>query len=188
MIAGYLGERFRLTFFGPLALVLAAAALGPRLDVRGLALQSLGALFLLAQFRIWDDLADRQKDAVTHPQRVLVRSTSPAPVIGLGMGLLAVNVALASQRDVTWLSLSLLALLHVALGTYYLLREGRTLLSDQLLLAKYPVFVCVLAGERLIAAPFAVVAAAAVIYAGASAYEAWHDPVSPLGLLFGGRS
>lgn len=188
MIAAYLRERFRLTFFGPLALVLAAAALGPRLDVRGLALQTLGALLLLAQFRIWDDVADRRKDAITYPQRVLVRSATPGPVLGLGMALLAVNVALALQRDATLVSLSLLALLHVAIGAYYLLRERRTLLSDQLLLGKYPAFVCVLAGERLMEAPFAVTAAAAIVYAGASAYEAWHDPVSPLGLLFGGRS
>jgi hypothetical protein len=188
MIVAYLRERFRLTFFGPLALVLAAAALGPRLDARGLALQTLGALFLLAQFRIWDDLADRRKDAVAHPSRVLVRAESPTPLLGLGMGLLALNIGLASRRDATMASLSLLALLHVALGVYYLLRERRTLLSDQLLLSKYPVFVCVLAGERLLEAPFAVIAAAAVVYAGASAYEAWHDPVSPLGLLFGGRS
>jgi 4-hydroxybenzoate polyprenyltransferase len=188
MIAAYLRERFRLTFFGPLALVLAAAAIGPRPDVQGLALQTLGALFLLAQFRIWDDLADRRKDAVTHPQRVLVRAGGPTPLLGLGMALLTLNVGLASQRDATLVSLSLLALLHVALGAYYLLREGRTLLGDQLLLAKYPAFVCVLAGERLLDAPFTVIAAAAVIYAGASAYEAWHDPVSPLGLLFGGRS
>jgi hypothetical protein len=188
MIAGYLRERFRLTFFGPLALVLAASALGPRLDVRGLALQTLGALFLLAQFRIWDDYIDRRKDAVTHPSRVLVRAGSPAPLLGFGMALLASNIGLAVQRDATLVSLSLLALLHATLGAYYLLRERRTLLSDQLLLAKYPAFVCLLAGERLLDAPFAVLAAAAVIYAGASAYEAWHDPVSPLGLLFGGRS
>jgi hypothetical protein len=187
MIVPYLRERFRLSFFGPLAVGLAAAALGPRLDVQGLVLQTLGALFLLAQFRIWDDLADRRKDAVAHPSRVLVRAESPTPLLGFGMALLALNVGLASQRDATLVSISLLALLHVALGAYYLLREGRTLLSDQLLLAKYPAFVCVLAGEGLLEAPLAVGAAAAVIYAGASAYEAWHDPVSPLGLLFGGR-
>jgi hypothetical protein len=187
MIAEYLRERLRLEFFGPLALVLAAAALGPRLDAWSLAVQALGALFLLAQFRIWDDVADRRKDAVTHPQRVLVRAGSAAPVLGLGMALLALNVGLASQRDATFLSLSLLALLHVALGTYYLLRARRTLLSDQLLLAKYPAFVCVLAGERLLDSPLAVFTAAAIVYAGASAYEAWHDRVSPLALLLGGK-
>ena len=188
MIAAYLRQRFRLTFFGPLALVLALGALGRRLDVWSLAVQTLGALFLLAQFRIWDDLADRRKDAVTHPTRVLVRARTPAPLLGVGIALLALNVWLASRRDTTLLSLALLALLHVAVGAYYLLRVRRTLLSDQLLLAKYPAFVCVLAGERLLDAPLAVAVAAAGAYAGASAYEAWHDPVSPVGLLFGGRS
>jgi len=188
VIGAYLQERFRPTVFGPLALVLAAAALGGRLDARSLAVQGIGALFLLAQFRLWDDFADRRKDAVAHPHRVLVRAGSPAPVIGLGMGLLALNVGFATQHDATLLSLSLLAVLHVTLGAYYLLRQGRTLAGDQLLLAKYPAFVCVLAGERLLEAPIAVGAAAAFVYAGASAYEAWHDPVSPLGMLFGGRS
>jgi len=183
MIGAYLRERFRLTFFGPLALVLALGALGPRLDVWSLAVQTMGALFLLAQFRIWDDLADRRKDAVTHPRRVLVRAGTPAPLLGFGMALLALNVGLASQRDATVLSLSLLALVHVALGAYYLLRARRTLLSDGLLLAKYPAFVCLLAGERLLDAPFAVAVAAVLVYAGAFAYEAWHDPGSPLASL-----
>lgn len=188
MILAYLRERFRLALFVPLAVVIATAALGRGLHGWTAVIGVAGALFLLAQFRIWDDVADRRKDAASHPHRVLVRASTPAPVVGLGMVLLAVNAGLASQRDVAWLSLGLLALLHVALGAYYLLHRRRTLLGDQLLLVKYPAFVFVLAGERLLEAPAAVAAAAAVVYAGLSAYEAWHDPVSPLGLSVGGRS
>ena len=188
MIPAYLRERFRLTVFGPLALMLAIAALGRRLDPWSLAMQTLSALCLLAQFRIWDDLADRRRDALSHPQRVLVRAISPAPVVGLAIVLLALNIAIAARRDDTFVSLSFLTLLHAVLGAYYLLRQGRTIVGDQLLLLKYPAFVCVLAGERLLQAPMPIAAAAAVVYAAASAYEAWHDPVSPLALLFGGRS
>jgi hypothetical protein len=57
-----------------------------------------------------------------------------------------------------------------------------------LLLAKYPAVVLVLAGDRLASAPVAIGLSAAAIYLAASAYEAWHDPVSPLGTLLGGRS
>ena len=188
MIRAYLGERFRVRFFGLVGLVIAAGALGGRPDPWAFGLAFLGAMSLLAQFRIWDDLADRGKDMSAHPERVLVRAPSPGPIAGLGVGLFSINVALALQRDTTVLSLFLLALLHAALGVHYLRRNRRTLLGDQLLLAKYPAFVCILAGPRLVDAPIAVGVAALLIYAGASAYEVWHDPVSPLGLLLGGRT
>ena len=188
MILAYLRERFRLGFFTVVALAIAAAAQGFGVEGGRFALAVAGALFLLAQFRIWDDIADRRKDATAHAGRVLVKAKSPAPLIGFGMGLLAVNVGLATQRDATFLSLVLLALLHAALGGYYLFRRGRTIAGDQLVLAKYPVFVCILAGERLVSDPVPVCLAAAVIYAAASAYEAWHDPVSPLALYLGDRS
>lgn len=188
MILPYLRERFPIRVFGPLALVLAAAALGRDVGLPELALAAVGALLLLAQFRLWDDMADRRKDAVSRPHRVLVKAASPGLIAGLGMSLLILNTAFATQRGTPFLSLSLLGLLHVALGGYYLFRRGRTLLGDQLLLAKYPVFVLILSGERMLDAPVAVGTAALVVYAGVSVYEAWHDPVSPLALLFGGHS
>ena len=187
MIVAYLRERFRLGLFAAASAVIAAAASGGGpVDSGTFMLRVTWALVLLAQFRIWDDLADRARDAVAHPGRVLARSASAAPVVWLGVGLLAINAGLALLQSAT--SLSLLALLHLTLAVHYLLRRRRTLFSDQVLLAKYPAFVCVLAGQRLIEAPLAVGAAAALVYAAASAYEAWHDPVSPLGLLLGGRT
>lgn len=188
MITAYISERFRAAFFGPVAILLAIAALGGRFEPWAGAIEIAGALFLLAQFRVWDDLADRGNDAVAHPERVLGRAPGPTPILALGLTLLAINFALALQRDPAWVSVTLLALLHAVLGVHYLLRRGRTLLGDQLLLAKYPAFVCVLAGPRLAEAPVAIAVAAAAIYAGASAYEAWHDPVSPLRLLLGVRA
>ena len=188
MIAAYLRELFRVRFFGPVGLVIAAGALGGRADAGAFTLRFAGAMLLLAQFRIWDDTADRSQDALAHPERVLVRTPNPTPVAALGMLLFAINVALTLQRDATLRSLSLLVLLHAALGVHYLRRRGRTLLGDQMLLAKYPAFVCILAGPRLVDAPFAVTIAALLVHAGACAYEAWHDPVSPLGVLFGGRT
>jgi len=188
MILAYLRERFRLTCFGPLAIILAVGALGRPASVGEITLAAAGGLFLLAQFRIWDDFADRRNDAIAHPHRVLVRATKRAPLIGLGMALLTINVGIATQHDATFLSILLLGTLHVALGAYYLVRKGRTVVGDQLLLAKYPAFVCILAGARLLESPRPVAIAAVIVYAAASAYEAWHDPISPLAQLIGGRS
>ena len=188
MILAYLQQRFRLSFFGPLALVLAGIALGRRASVMDLASATVGGLFLLAQFRIWDDIADREHDAIAHPDRVVVRATSLTPLVELGMVLLALNVGMALWRDAPLISMLCLALLHIVIGGYYLFRRGRTVLGDQGLLVKYPAFVCILAGERLVASPLPVILGAAIIYAAASAYEAWHDPVSPLAQYLGGRS
>ena len=188
MIAAYLRERVRLSFFGPLALGLATCAVGASADSATLAATTAAALSLLAQFRIWDDLADRRADSIVHPDRVLVTAEDPRPLVGLGVALLAANVAGSAHRDGTFISVLILAVLHAALGCHYLFRERRTVLGDQLLLSKYPAFVLILSGERLLASPVAVLLAAAVVYAAASAYEAWHDPVSPLAQLLGGRS
>jgi len=188
MILAYLRQRFRLAFFGPLAFVLAATALGYRTSLMELAAATIGGLMLLAQFRIWDDIADRSHDAIAHPDRLLVTATNLTPLVALGMGLLAINVFVALQRDAALISTLCLALLHAALGGYYLCRRGRTVLGDQLLLVKYSAFVCILAGERLLASPLPVILGAAIVYAAASAYEAWHDPISPLAQYLGGRS
>ena len=188
MIVAYLRERFPLSFFAPLAMILALCATGGSADWLVLGVTAINALCLLAQFRIWDDVADRHADSITHPHRVLVTATGRNSVLVLGIALLAVNVAIAAQRDTALLPLVGLAILHAALGCHYLFRDGRTILGDQLLLSKYPAFVLILAGERLLSSPLAVVLSAAAVYVAASAYEAWHDPVSPLAHLLGGRS
>jgi len=104
------------------------------------------------------------------------------------LALLAINATLALQRDAAFVSTLCLAIIHAALGGYYLCRQGRTVLGDQLLLVKYPAFVCILAGERLLISPLPVILGAAIVYVTASAYEAWHDPISPLAQYLGGRS
>ncbi len=188
MILAYLRQRFRLSFFGWVALILAGAALGRTASVMELAAATAAALCLLAQFRIWDDIADRSHDAIAHPDRVLVSATTLAPLVALGLALLTINAGMALRRDDALVSTLCLALIHAALGGYYLCRRGRTVFGDQLLLVKYPAFVCILAGERLLASPLQVFLGAAIVYGAASAYEAWHDPVSPLAQYLGGRS
>lgn len=179
MIGAYLAERFPLTLFLPLAVVIAAAATGARADGATLALDTLVALLLLAEFRIWDDLADRPADALAHPGRVLVTARSSAPFVALCAALAVVNAAIAVTRDGFGLSVLALVLLHAVLGAWYIVRGQRSVAGDQLLLAKYPAFVLVLAGARLIHAPLIVLGSALAIYAAASFHEAWHDPRRP---------
>ena len=186
MILAYLRERIPLSFFGPLALVLTACAVAWPPHPVELAVTALAALFLLAQFRVWDDLADRRIDAAAHPDRVLVKAETHRPLLGLVFSLTVINATVAAQRGFS--SVALLVALHAGLGGYYLLRRHRTVLSDQLLLGKYPAFVLILAGERLTTAPLPLGLTAAGVYVAASAYEAWHDPLSPLAQLMGGRS
>ncbi len=65
------------------------------------------------------------------PHRVLVTRTRPQSLsLVFGMALLAVNVAIAVQRDAPLVPLVSLAILHAALGCYYLSRDGRTVLGD----------------------------------------------------------
>jgi hypothetical protein len=174
----YVRERFRPLVFGPLAIVLAGAASGGRWNANQLAVDAGFALLLLAQFRLWDDLADRTRDAVSHPQRVIVSAPSVRPFAAACIALAALNIAIALARD-GGLSLVLLCALDAALWVWYARRGRRSNLGDHLLLAKYPAFVLVLAGVRLASSPLPVGLCAAAIYLCANLYEAWHDGASP---------
>jgi hypothetical protein len=102
--------------------------------------------------------------------------------------MLAAGNAAISAASAATISLPVLLALHAVLAVLYLTRSRRTIGGDQLLLAKYPAFVLIVAGARVATAPLAVAAGALVVYAAVSLYEAWHDPASPLAALLGGRS
>ena len=185
MIAAYLRERFTLRLFLPLALFigLATASTGQRWET--LALDAGYALLLLVQFRVWDDLADRSRDAVAHPDRVLVRAAEVTPLIAFCGALAVFNICLAVWRDASGLAVSVLALLNLALGAWYLSRSHRRNSSEDpvrllAFLAKYPAILFVVAGARLASSPLQTVSAALLLYVVVCAYEAWHDPKSPL--------
>lgn len=182
MIGPYLAERFSVRLFVPLALVIGAAASGGTLDATSFALDATVALLLIAQFRSWDDLADRTRDAVSHPERVLVRATSTAPLVAFSGALAILNICLAVQRDASGIAVSVLAALIGTLGAWYSWRSGRTAVGDHLLLSKYPAMVVIVAGDRVLNASGPVLAAALAIYLGVCAYEVWHDPASPLSI------
>jgi hypothetical protein len=210
LLIAYLAERFHLRLYLPLAMMIAVSASGGELSGWGLSAARLGtdatfALLLLAQFRAWDDLADRHRDAVTHPERILVRATAtatapapaiapatatasamataPAPIVTFCALLAAVNIGLALRRDASGVAAVVLLTLIATLGAWYALRDAdsRTLAGDHLLLSKYPAMVIIVAGGRVLQeAPARILGAALALHVAACVYEGWHDPASPL--------
>lgn len=188
MIAAYLRERFALWLFLPLALFIGLATATGGQGWLTLALDAGYALLLLVQFRVWDDLADRSRDAVTHPERVLVRAPAVTPVIAFCGSVAVLNICLAVWRDASGLAVSLLALLNLALGAWYLSRSHHVAAFEDparmlAFLTKYPAILLTVAGARLASSPMQIVSAALLLYVGVCAYEAWHDPKSPLARL-----
>ena len=127
-----------------LGALVAAAALAADGFAHALAV-ALMALFLVAQFRLWDDLADLPHDRVRSPERVLVRAADLGPFrLVLGASLAAALIVLAAA----WSPSHAIgyALLVAALAALYRwlppgARRARTVLA----LLKYPAFVLLLA-------------------------------------------
>jgi len=175
----YWRERFVLSRFVPAAVLIAMAATatsgGGAIDW---VVRTGVALLLIAQFRIWDDLADRGRDRHTHPTRVLVAAPSVWPFVLQAVGLTAINLALLLAVEGV-AAARLLMVLTVAAAAYYVLRvPHRTVASDLVLLAKYPAFVLILSGND--PRPGRLVLALATTYAAACAFEAWHDASGPM--------
>ena len=183
MVTAYLRERFDLRLFAPLAVAIAIGASGAQPGWATVAVDSGFALLLLAQFRLWDDLADRSRDAVEHPDRVLVRAREITPAIAFCGALAVLNICLAVWR--AGMSVAILAPLNLALGAWYLAAGSKDPACVRaspayvpVLLTKYPAFVLVVAGARLAETPVSILAGAAVLYVVVCAYEAWHDPLN----------
>ena len=185
--AGYLRERFKLRVFGVAAAVHAAAALwvagtGPTLRSTSVALGL--TVTLLLQFRLWDDLEDRERDRVSHPDRVLVRS-DPSPFRFFCRVLTVVNLLLVAATG----SLTAAGAL-VSLDLFFWLAYGqlRGRLSDrswrfQILLLKYPVFVALVAATFGPLPSWRLFAASGAIYICACAHESLHGRQLPLGAI-----
>jgi hypothetical protein len=182
MVVTYFRERFHLRLFVPLACAIAAMAAAP-VEWARYATDAGFALLLLAQFRLWDDLADRAHDAMAHPDRLLVRVEQVTPLVGLCGALAVLNICLAVWRDASGIAVATVSALDIGFGVLYLMpvrAAGATLL----LLAKYPAILIAVAGARVIAAPLPTLSAAVLLYAGSCVYEVWHDPTGRVGRHF----
>src|SRR5690606_27276920 len=92
-LRAWLRERMPIRRFGPLALLI--GLLGAPVGWESAARIGL-AWLLIATFRLRDDLADRERDAIVHGDRVLVRARSIRPfVIAMMVGLLLGSVGLS---------------------------------------------------------------------------------------------
>ena len=146
------------------------------MDVSSIAATFVLAVVLLLQFRLWDDLEDRERDRRLHPARVLVRG-DPTPFRRACMLLAAANIALFALAGSGDAVLSL-----ACLDIFFLIAYGpmRRALPDrvwrfQVLLLKYPVFVGLLAAAVGTPGWMRLFTAAVSVYLCACAYEALHD-------------
>ena len=135
------------------------------------------ALLLLAQFRLWDDLADRERDRRDHPERVL-STAEPWFFVTTALVLAGINLWLASSGRSAQHVLLIVALNAAAICFYHWRPLRRTAASDALLLLKYPAILVVLPAIRLDRLELAI--AILTTYSAAIAYETWHDAASPL--------
>ena len=147
----YLAERFPPEQFIPLPLMLLLASLASLAGGRGtsvveLALQFGLTLLWISQFRLWDDLHDRERDSRLHPHRVLVRTQSPAQFQWVA-GLVSIGNLMATGLLLSWtIAFTLLAPLNLILGTLYCTGRFGRLTHAQIVLIRYPVFVLMLSG------------------------------------------
>lgn len=192
LLLAYAGERLTPAKLLPAVLLVVVAALAGRgwSGLPVLATDALLALALVVAFRIWDDLVDRDRDRVTHPNRVVVRASSTAPLRAAGW-LLAFGATVALHFTQGRGSAGLLWAYMALLATSYARRTLPTVASakvggaaNRILLLKYGVFTLALIGFPAASTARALLAAAAAFFA-ACVYEWWHDAESPV-FSFGG--
>ncbi len=152
----YLRQRVPLARFGPLALFI--GLLGGPLTLSRAPMIAL-AWLMVASFRLRDDLADRERDATEHPERILVRTASTRPfTLALVLGLMLAVVGLSVAHDLTRGLALVLVALAFELG-YRLELSAR----HRWVLLKYPVFAALL-GESLTPALAALCYLSFVVY------------------------
>jgi 4-hydroxybenzoate polyprenyltransferase len=179
-VIAYFAERLRPLVFLPAAGALALSAhFGGSHQDGCLFVDGVMALLLLAQFRLWDDLADRESDRRHHPNRVLVRARRTTRFVAVCLMLAEVNFVAVTWRSGLAGAIAL-GVVHLAAAGFYLVRpKRRTALGDLLLLAKYPAFVVVLSATPLTPST-ALFWSALSVYAAACVVEIVHDPSGPL--------
>ena len=137
------------------------------------------ATCLVAAFRAWDDVMDRERDRAQHPNRVLVRAASAAPVVS-GAFIVGGFAAIMLRRTHGAASVWMVLAIAGALAVWYGRRGGaRSPAGDRILLFKYAVFTLALVGWPAALGARAIVAAAGV-YLATCVYEWLHDADSPV--------
>ena len=158
-------ERLSIPLFGTLSVYLCLAASGgAELSLLLLTCQVLAAWCLVAAFRIWDDIADRPRDAVATPRRVMVGVTDLRPFWAVSVTLLALG-ALGTFAFTGWFGPLLVGGLAICFGVLYHIGLGH---REHWVLLKYPLMVTAL-GAQSWTAPV-------LVYLSFSVYERIEDP------------
>jgi hypothetical protein len=156
-----------------IALVACIVASTWGLQTSNVSLLILLAAALLVQFRVWDDYADRDYDALRNPGRVMVTSAHARAFLGT-----AIVAALPIGAAIGFIGgFSALGLYAILLGTFALLYSapGRAmprLARDQLVLVKYPVILWLCAPG---AAPMRWMRLAIGLYCAVAIFDLWSD-------------
>lgn len=184
-LVAYCRQRLPLQVFGPTIAGLALLAWWPSnasANTGSLSLALASVAMFVVRYRLWDDLADRERDRSRHPDRVSVRHHARPLAIArhvLFSGHVALFVGAAAFG-----ALAGLLIVEVAFVAAYHWRDRMPPAWWRLpvLLAKYPAFVVVTGLAWLPADPSWLASAALVAYAAAWIYESLHDP-RPHGVL-----
>lgn len=185
--ADYLRERFRPRIFGPAILGLAGLAIWS-VEAAPSAVSVTRALvmsgLLILQFRLWDDLEDRDRDRRSHPERIVVR-LPPRPFWWALVALIATNLCTVM---VLGTPASLPGLVGFDLAALIAYRLVRGVVNDLvwaylILLAKYPVFVVIVALANGPVVWHRLTLAALCAFTAAQLYERVHTRASATGDL-----
>ena len=180
--ARYSRTRFPVTIYLPLALFLCTAALagGRPLEPIDLTLAFVLALSLLFQFRLWDDLSDRELDRLDHPERVLTRTTAVTFFRALVCVTFLLNFTLICvSAGSNWqLKAIVFALLNGSFFVWYRWRSElcrNEIGASHVVLGKYPIFVYLLSGESAATSNVRLALAMLLVYLCFCVYELLHD-------------
>jgi hypothetical protein len=120
------------------------------------------AFTLVVQFRLWDDLTDRSRDRIEHPERILAVARDLRPFVAAAWCIGVGNaVALAGGYGMST-CLGFLVL-NAAIAAWYRLHRKRGLTHIFVLYLKYPAFVLLLASAHSTASAVSPQAYAALV-------------------------
>ena len=182
-IGAYLLQRFPPAVFGPAVISIAGVALWAverPSTLRFLHALTLG-LILITQFRLWDDLEDRERDRLVHPERVLTMTATGRFRVLLSVLVVAAAAACAGRAA------ALAALAVTEFTFWWAYRWLRPRLADDtwcfgVLLLKYPALLCVTTLAIDAPVPRRLGIAAIAAYLCAAGYELWHNRPLHLGV------
>lgn len=157
---------------------MAALAGGRPVDPLRLTIAFGLACSLVYQFRLWDDISDRERDRLDHPERVLSTTTSVTSFRSLVSVAFLLNLALITVLSGPRWRLEAFMLLNGAFLLWYRwLRQlwRNEIASSHVVVSKYPVFVYLLSGEPSRASGVHLLLAMLLVYFCFCVYELLHD-------------